>query len=193
MGLKLQGILIDRNFEKNQEILFDMVGLRGQKLLRTGKFKDFWNGFQPKTRMVFSFFENASLLSCHSHFVSSESLKKHLSTNNQVAAFFQYDTINAIAFDYYIYGKVKRRFYTDCASKPFKYEEGEPQLFDENSKSAEAKFYKMTQHFLGHRLDSEFLHETANSFEYEIEYGYPGFWKTVFGNEDYHSFWKKTF
>ncbi|WP_158856356.1 hypothetical protein [Lunatibacter salilacus] len=193
MGLKLQGIIINENFETRQSELFELLEIESFELIKKSNLNDYWNGFQSKGKIVFSFFENATIIRCDSHFISSESTKSKLSKNHEIMTFYQYDTISALSFDFFRNGKPIRRLYTDRASKNFKYEEGQTLPEENNPKSVDESFYNMTIHFLTKRIDSSFVHNPANSYEYEIKYDYPGLIKKLIGKVNYHDYWKRAF
>jgi hypothetical protein len=193
MGLKLQGILINQNFENDQEYLFELLSIPKYRLLKKGNLNNYWNGFEGKGNIVFSFFDSATIIRCDSHFISSDSIKKRLSHNNEILAFFQYDAISAIAFDYFKNGKNHRRLYTDVASEYYKFEEGDKLSMEGNSNDPESSFYNFTKYFLHYRIDSSYVHDPANSYEYKINFKYPNLFSKILGIQDYHPFWKKTF
>ncbi|AUP81291.1 hypothetical protein [Flavivirga eckloniae] len=193
MGLKLQGIIINENFETKQNELFELLGIETFKLINKSTLNDYWNGFQSKGKIVFSFFKNATIIRCDSHFISSDPIKSKLSKNHEIMTFYQFDTINAMSFDFFRNSKPIRRLYTDHASKYFKFEEGQVLPEENNPKSVDDSFYNLTIHFLTKRIDSKFVHDPSNSFEYEIKYTYPGFIEKLMGKTKYHNYWKRTF
>lgn len=193
MGLKLQGILINQNLLDRQAELLQQLGINDFKRIKQGTFSDYWDGFQERNKIVLSFYKNATIITCDNHFLSSEGVKNHLSKGRKVAGFFEYDTINAFAFDLFENGKPIRRIYSDHASSYYRFEEGEPQTFEQGLISSEQKFMAMTESFLSYTLDNSFLHNAAQSFEYTFAYKYPNIFQRIFGTNDYHTYWKRTF
>ncbi|GAA5040870.1 hypothetical protein GCM10011506_42230 [Marivirga lumbricoides] len=193
MGLKLQGIIINENFENKQNELFELLEIDSFELTNRSSLNDYWNGFQTKGKIVFSFIENATIIRCDSHFISSETVKSKISKNHDIMTFYQYDTISALSFDFFRNGEPIRRLYTDSASKYFKFEEGQTLPEENNPKSVDDSFYNLTIHFLKNRIDSSFVHEPANSYEYKIQYDYPGIIKKLIGKVNYHNYWKRAF
>jgi len=193
MGVKLQGILINENFENNQVKLFELLGIDAFDLINKSTLNDYWNGFQSKGKIVLSFFENATIVRCDDHFISSDLLKSRLSVNHDIMTFYQNDTISAMSFDFFRNRKPIRRLYSDRATKYFRFEQGQVLPEENNPKSVDDSFYNLTIHFLTKRIDSKHVHAPANSYEYEIKYNYPGIIDKLMGRPQYHKYWKRAF
>lgn len=195
MGLKLQGILIKKDYSHDHSPLFEQLGIGSFQEVRKGSFEKYWNGFQPKGSLVLTSYNKATIISCDSFFISTESIKSRLSTDTQVCAFVQYDTINAFSFDFFQNGTPIRRCYFDRSTGKTLIEEGNPLSFELEQTNIEKRFYNMTEFFLGARIDHSTLHKDALSTEYNFNYRYPNILIRAIKPKGYkrHNYWAKFF
>jgi|GEM_PF-4494264 len=195
MGLKLQGMLIKKDYSEHPTSLFDKLGVDSFQEVTKTSFGDYWNGLQPKGSIVVTSYNKVTILNCDSHFISSERIKSDLSLDTEVCAFIQYDTINAFSFDFFKDGSAIRRCYYDRATGKTHIEEGNPLSFEPQQPNVEKRFYNMTEYFLGIRMDHSTLHNNASSIEYRFTYRYPNFLTRILKPKEYkrHNYWIKYF
>ena len=189
MGLKLSGIVINKNFESDITELFSLLSLEDYDLQKETTFEVETSQIMENDNLSIGFFGNGTYLSTDVHLLTNDNLLKSASSNLTIIAFYINDTTSTYCFDWFTNGEYLRRKWISYSDKNIDSSENFGEIlpaekkesdyldiiFDLISLLLDKSFYEIDE---GEQMFRFAKHKADNNSKTTTK----PFWKKLFGN-----------
>lgn len=184
MGFKLQGILVRSDFGRDPQEILRRMGITEYEQTNNVTFEAATSDFPDRNYIQIGYLNGGTIIMCDDYFISHDEIKENLSEGTEAGCFWEYDTINAFAFDLFRDREKIRRYYYIDPDNGNSYYGGSPLHFEtkpvygDDLDRAEADFRAFSRYMIGAEIND--LDLEMEFIDYNFKFSYPSYKLDIF-------------